>query len=220
MASPANEVRGLRWILSGLLLALSAALVNVVVTLAFLTNPGFGLGATTRALLGLVLVDVPIAAAIFAALALHPLYVGRTEAGNRRRFAIRGVLWAALAAGVCAGILMGTGLLLGFIRLEGDPYLFAHDAHVAAGFLFTLTAGLFLFLALRDFGPSDASFLAGAALALGALSALVPVFGFDVGVAPYLLGLGSLVLWVLAYAGTIFYIGRRTAKGGQPVAVG
>ena len=220
LASTTNAVRGLRWILFGLLLALSAALVNVTVTLAFVANSGFGLDGTTRGLFGLVSVAVPIAAAIVAGLALRPLYEGRTEAGNGRRFSVRGALWSALAAGVSAGTYVGTGLLLGFIQLGMGPYLFAHDTHVAAGFLFALTAGLFLFLALRDAGPSDASFLAGAALALGALSALVPVFGFDVGVAPYLLSVVSLVLWVLAYAGTIFYVGRRTAKGGQPVAVG
>ena len=219
MTSPANVVRGLRWILVGLLLALSAALVNVAVTVAFLTNSGFGLDATSRALLGLFFVDVPIAAAIVAGLALRPLYDERAEAGSAGRFVVRGVLLSALTAGVCAGILFGTGLLPAFIRLEGDSHLFVRGVHTAASFLFALTAGFFLFLALRDVGPSDASFLAGAALAVGAISALVSVFGFDVGVGPYLLSLGSLVLWVLAYAGTIFYVGRRTAKGGQPVAV-
>jgi len=220
MTSPANAVRGLLWILLGLLLALSVAFANVALTVAFLTNPGFGLDPTSRALLGLAFVDIPIAAVIVTVPALRPLYDERREAATGLRSASRGALWSALAAGACAGILFGTGLLLGLVRLGGIPYLFAHGAHIAAGVLFTLATGLFLSLALRDVGPSDANFLAGGALALGAMSSLVSVLRFDVGLAPYLLSLGSLVLWVLAYSGTIFFIGRRTAKGGQssPVA--
>ncbi len=219
-ASSANAVRGLRWILVGLLLALSTAVVNVAVMLAFMIIPGFGVEATTRGLLGISYGAVLIAAAIVAGLALRPLYEGRTEVGHGRQFAVRGALWSAFAACVSGGAYVSTGLLLGFIQLGGGPGLLARDIHVASGFLFALTAGLFLFFALRDAGPSDASFLAGAALALGALSVLGPVFGFYVGVAPDLLSVVSLVLWVIAYARTIFYVGRRTAEGGQPVAVG
>ncbi len=220
MASSVNLGRALRWILSGLLLALSVAILNVTVTLAFLSNPGFGLDATTRASIALVSVAISIAAPVVGGLGLRPLYDRMSEVGNGRSFAVQSALWSALAAGACAGTFLGTGLLLGLFRLVGDAYLLADATHAVAGFLFVLTAGLFLLLALRQSGSSDTSFLAGAALALAVLSAVVAALRFDVGVGPSLIGLASLVLWVLAYVGTIYFIGPRTANGAQPVAHG
>ena len=220
LASSGDLGRGLRWILLGLLLALSGAMLNVAVTLAFLTNASFSPDAPTRTTIALVSVAVPIAASIMAGLGLRPLYGRISGAGNGRPVAARAMRWSALAAGVSAITFVGTGLLLGWVLLGGDAHSLTRAAHTLAGLLFALTAGLLLLLAVREFGSWDTSFLAGGALSLGVLSAVMPVLGFDVGVPPYLIRLVSLVLWVLAYAGTIHFVGRGSAKGGQPVPVG
>ena len=137
---------------------------------------------------------------------------------------MRELRWAFLAlipAALGGGLLLASGLILGFVLVPASPAgIFGLTPltalvgiHHLGGFLLAVFAGLFLFWTIRSLGTPETTVLAGAAIALGVLSATESAFFVDAGIAALYLTAASLGLWVLVYAASLLRIRRRGVEG-------
>jgi len=215
--------KGLRWVLAGLCVAFASSVVAIALESALLAITDMGI----RLLVADLFVLVPLVAVALTCTGLVGLKRGREELGPAHARDVRWAFLTSVPTAASAGLYFASGLVLGYLPIPTSPMGFLGltplaavvGVHHVAAFLLAVCAGLFLFWTIRSLGTSDTTVLAGAAIALGILSAFEAGFLVDVGLAPLFLTAASLGLWVLAYAASLFHLRRMGFEGGaNPVA--
>lgn len=218
MPPATRTAKGLRRILLGLAVTLVISVFWTAIDLAFRTIPGFGLDLNQRQAISWISSFVPVGAFAIGALGVRALWSGKEELGASHVVALRRGLRVLIITAVSAAVFLAIGLALGYVRISGTSLTLLSSVHAVAALVLALSLGMFLFWSIRDLGTAETAFLAGAALAFGALSAIQTLVQASVGVPAYLLNGASIGLWIAAYMGAYLRLDRSFPQQGTKPA--